>query len=212
MNVVVLGSPGVGKGTYTGLTSKRFNLPHISTGDMFRENMKAGTELGIKAKSFINDGLLVPDAVTTEMLKQRLDKPDVEKGFLLEGYPRNVEQAETLKDIVKLDKVLSFFASPDVIIDRLSGRRVCRGCGATYHVKNVPPKVKGVCDECAGELYQREDDNPEKIKKRLEVYENQTAPLIEYYKGEGLLFEVDVSSPYEEREKVIKVVAEVLGV
>ena len=201
MNVVVLGSPGVGKGTYTTLVSKRFNLPHISTGDMFRENIKNNSELGKEAKSYMDKGLLVPDEIVTAMLKKRLESDDVKKGFLLDGYPRNLDQVELLKEFVEIDKVLNFVASDEVIIDRLSGRRVCKKCGSTFHVRNVPPKVEGVCDNCGGDLYQRKNDLPEAIKKRLEVYSEQTAPLVSYYREKGLLVDVDVNTPYEENQQ-----------
>ncbi len=194
MNIIALGAPGVGKGTYTGLMAETFRLPHISTGDMFRENIKGNTEIGIKAKEYMDKGFLVPDEIVIGMLKERIKKDDCKDGFILDGFPRTIPQADALKKIAKIDKVLNFVASEEVIIERLSGRRVCRKCGAIYHIKNVPPKKPGICDSCGGEIYQREDDKEEVIRSRLKEYEAKTAPLIEYYKD--ILFDLDVSSPY----------------
>ncbi len=208
MNLVVLGAPGVGKGTYTKLLCKRVELPHISTGDMFRKNIKENTELGQAAKMYMEQGQLVPDELTIKMLKNRLEKPDCSKGFVLDGFPRTINQAEALEQIADIDNVLNFVARKDIIIDRLSGRRVCKDCGATYHVRNVPPEEPGVCDKCGGNLYQREDDKPEAIAKRLEVYQKKTAPLIDYY--EDKLIEVDVNSPYSERFEVLDKIQKVI--
>lgn len=212
MNLVVMGSPGVGKGTYTGLLSKRYKIPHLSTGVLTRDEIDKGTELGKSFKESIEKGELVPDDIITSMLKKRLSKEDCKQGFMLEGYPRNVNQAKILEGLIKVDKVINFVASDEAVVDRLSGRIICRKCGATYHIKNIPPKKPGVCDECGGEIYQRKDDEPESVKKRLEIYREQTAPLIDYYKAKDLLVDIDVSTPYEEYPAVLKEVDKALGV
>lgn len=204
MNLMALGAPGVGKGTYSDMIVKSFGIPRISTGDMFRENIKNNTPIGRKAKVFMDKGLLVPDDITIEMLKERIAKDDCKSGFLLDGFPRTIPQAEALGQIAKIDKVLNFVAPENIIIERLSGRRVCRKCGATYHLRNIPPKKPGICDVCGGELYQRDDDKEEVIKSRIEEYLKKTAPLIDYYKE--ILFDVDVSSPYENRFEVLEAV------
>jgi adenylate kinase len=203
LNIVLLGAPGVGKGTYAEILSKKYKIPHISTGQMFRDAMKEKTELGKKVESFINKGDLVPDNIVIEMVKVRLKERDCEKGFLLDGFPRTIPQAEALEKIRKIDKVFNFVASEETITERLSGRRTCRKCGAIYHVKNIPPKVEGICDKCGGKLYQREDEKPETIKVRMEEYNRKTKPLIEFYKKRGLLVNIDANYPYEEIEKII---------
>jgi adenylate kinase len=208
MNIIALGAPGVGKGTYTTMMAEAFHLPHISTGDMFRENIKNATPVGKKAKAFIDQGQLVPDEITIEMLKGRIQQPDCKKGFILDGFPRTIPQADALKTIAKIDVVLNFVAPAQVILDRLSGRRVCRKCGSIFHIRNIPPKKEGVCDSCGGELYQRDDDKEEVIKKRLVEYENKTAPLIKYYQAS--LKAVDVSSPISESGKVIAEIRKIL--
>lgn len=207
MNVILLGSPGVGKGTYAKILSEKYRLPHISTGDMFREEVRNNTKLGQKVKSFMEKGLLVPDEVTIKMLKERLRKKDAKKGFLLDGFPRTIKQAEALGMIAKIDFVLNFSAPEEVIIQRISGRRTCKNCGATFHIQNIPPKKPGICDKCGGELYQREDEKPEAVKKRLGVYKNQTKQLVAYYKKKGNLKEIDANRAVEE---VIREVKEVL--
>ena len=197
MKIIALGSPGVGKGTYATEIVKKYNMIAISTGQIFRENIKGGTELGIKAKEFIDAGKLVPDQVTIDMVKVRLGEDDCKDGgFLLDGFPRTIPQAEALSEFCEMDIVINFKADPEVIIQRLSGRRVCRKCGATFHVTNIPPKKEGVCDECDGELYQRDDDKPEAIKQRLVVYEEQTAPLIGYYTEKGILKEITINEDF----------------
>jgi adenylate kinase len=204
MNIVVLGQPGVGKGTYTDILAKKYKIPHISTGDMFREEIKKDTEFGRKVRDFINNGELVSDELTISMLKKRLSERDSKKGFFLDGFPRTIPQAETLEKMVKIDKVLNFVAPEEVIIDRLSGRRICKKCGATYHIKHVPPKVEGICDKCGGEIYQRKDDMPEAIRIRTKEYMKKTNPLIDFYRKRGLLVDIDASPPIEEaRKKVI---------
>lgn len=195
MNVILLGSPGVGKGTYASKLSKEFALAWVSTGDIFRDNMKNKTELGLKADEYIKNGELVPDEITIEMTKKELEKcPD---GFLLDGFPRTMEQVKSLESL-KIDKVLDFVASDETIIQRLSGRRICKSCGAIFHITNIPPKKQGICDKCSGELYQREDDKEEAVKVRLNNYKKQSKPLIDYYKEKGLLVGVDANSPNPE--------------
>lgn len=192
MNLLIMGPPGAGKGSQAAKIVSHFNIPHISTGDMFREAMKAETPLGIKAKSYIDAGELVPDDITNGIVKERLMQPDCKDGFLLDGYPRTINQGVVLDEILhtlgmKIDAVLNIECSEEIIVTRIAGRRICRSCGATYHKTNYPPKVEGICDQCGGELYQRKDDNPETVKNRLAVYYNQTSPLMEYYRTKGNL-------------------------
>ncbi len=203
MKIIVLGSPGVGKGTYTQELVKEYNLLHISTGDIFRKNIKEQTELGKKADEYISQGRLVPDEVTIGMVKERLSEEDCQSGFILDGFPRTIAQAEALQGITDIDLVIHFMADEEVIIERLGGRLTCRKCGRIFHKKNIPPKVEGVCDSCGGELYTRADDNPESIKERLRVYEQQTAPLIEFYKEKGLLREIMVNEDFGTHGKEI---------
>ena len=195
MRLVLVGPPGAGKGTQAVHLASHYGIPHISTGDIFRYNIKENTELGQKAKSYMDAGNLVPDSVTNEMVAERLTHADAKAGFLLDGFPRNVVQAEVLRDILKtagtpLDAALEFVLDDAEIIRRLSGRRVCRGCGATFHVEFEKPKVDGVCDKCQGELYQRTDDSEEVIAHRLSVYAEQTKPIIDFYRAEGLLISI----------------------
>ncbi len=192
MRLILVGPPGAGKGTQAVQLAKHYKIPHISTGDIFRANLKNGTELGKQAQSFMDRGELVPDSVTNEMVKDRLGNSDVANGFLLDGFPRNTYQAEFLDGILKaknmpLDAVLELKIDHAEIIKRLSGRRTCRGCGASSHIEFEKPKVAGVCDKCQGELYQREDDKEEVISRRLEIYSEQTEPIISFYKSAGLL-------------------------
>ena len=203
VNIVLLGSPGVGKGTYAKRISKIYNIPQISTGDMFREAMSKKTEVGLLAKIYMDNGDLVPDDITIKIVEERLKQEDCKNGFMLDGFPRTITQADALSDIIDIDKVLNFTASDDTIIDRLSGRRVCKSCGAIYHIRNIIPKTKGVCDNCGGELYQRDDDKPESVKKRLDVYKKQTAPLIDYYKEKELLADIDANKPIEQVDEII---------
>jgi adenylate kinase len=210
MNIVLLGSPGVGKGTYAKRISKIYDIPQISTGDMFREAIKNKTEIGIEAKSYMDKGELVPDEVTIKIVEERLKKDDCKNGFMLDGFPRTIAQADALSGISKIDKVLNFIADEDIIIGRLSGRRVCSECGTIFHIKNIPPKVKGICDVCDGKLIQRDDDKPDSVKKRLDVYKNQTAPLIDYYKEKGLLSEIDAGKPIERVDEIISDVKKAL--
>jgi len=206
MNIVLLGPPGIGKGTAANKLSKKLNIPHIATGDMLRENVSRKTELGLKAKSFMDKGLLVPDNVVIEMIKKRLQKDDCKIGFILDGFPRTINQAEEIKNI-KIDKVVNIHADEDIIIERIGKRRVCE-CGAIYHLDYIKPNREGFCDKCSGQLYQREDDKPEAVKERLNVYKEQTEPLINYYNEKGLIIDVNGSgTPEEEFELVLKAVS-----
>lgn len=213
MKLVVLGSPGVGKGTYTQDLVKILGLVHVSSGELFRQNMKDGTELGKKAEKYVKRGELVPDLVTIGMVKERLDQNDCKKkGFILDGFPRTVLQAEALAKITALDVVIEFRADDGVIVARLSGRIICRKCGQIYHLKNLPPKKKGVCDFCGGEIYQRDDDKPEAVRKRLADYHAQAAPLIAFYKKKGLLKEIIVNEDYGMHKELIqKRILKVIG-
>ena len=192
MRLILVGPPGAGKGTQAVHLAEHYKIPHISTGDIFRANIKGGTELGKLAQSYMDAGNLVPDSVTNSMVEDRLGQSDVGNGFLLDGYPRNVGQAEFLDGVLNaksapLDSVLELSIANDEIIKRLSGRRICRGCGASFHIHFEKPSKDGVCDKCGGELYQRQDDNEATIANRLKVYTEQTEPIIEYYKKAGLL-------------------------
>lgn len=192
MRLILVGPPGAGKGTQAVHLAKYFKIPHISTGDIFRENLKNGTALGKQAQTFMDRGELVPDSVTNEMVEDRLGNTDVGNGFLLDGFPRNTNQAEVLDQILKvknmpLDAVLELKIDHTEIIKRLSGRRTCRGCGASSHVEFEKPKVAGVCDKCQGTLYQREDDKEDVLARRLDIYSQQTEPIISYYEKFGIL-------------------------
>ncbi len=203
MRIVLLGPPGVGKGTQASNIVKKYNIPHISTGDIFRANIKEGTELGITAKGYMDKGLLVPDDLVVSIVKDRLTKDDCANGYLLDGFPRTVEQAQALdreldKMSIKLDKVVNIDADKDVLINRAIGRRICRTCGATYHVNNNPPKEDGICDLDGGELYQRDDDTVETVTTRIQVYQDQTQPLIDYYRNQGLILDIDGTKAIED--------------
>ena len=188
MNIILLGAPGAGKGTQATKISDKYGLPHISTGDIFRENIKNQTEIGLLAKSYIDKGQLVPDEVTCKIVENRIAKPDCEKGYMLDGFPRTIVQAEALDKITKIDLVINIDVDFSLIMDRICGRRVCKDCGESYHVSTLNGKT--VCSRCGGELSQRKDDNPETVQSRLDVYEKQTSPLIEYYTKKGVLFTV----------------------
>ena len=202
MNIVLLGAPGAGKGTQAKVLSKALGLPHVSTGDILRRNVSENTSLGKQAQDFMNKGLLVPDTLIKEMLVERFSGADVRKGFILDGYPRTLQQAQTLDEIMAQLKtavgfVFDLAASEKVIIQRLSGRLVCSGCGANFHATNMPPKKAGTCDACAGKLYQRSDDKEETIRKRLQVYASECAPVVGYYSSKGLLHRVSADADAE---------------
>ncbi len=203
MKIIMLGAPGAGKGTQAKMLADKYGIPHISTGDIFRANLKAGTELGKKAKVYMEQGLLVPDELTCDLVVDRISEKDCENGFILDGFPRTIPQAECLTDALKeLGESMDFAVDVDVpdenIITRMSGRRACLNCGATYHVVNIPTKVEGICDRCGNEIVLREDDKPETVKRRLDVYHEQTQSLIEYYKDQGILKTVDGTQPMGE--------------
>lgn len=188
MNVILLGAPGAGKGTQATRISSRYNLPHISTGDIFRANIKNQTEIGLLAKSYIDKGQLVPDEVTCKIVENRLVESDCNAGYLLDGFPRTIAQAEALEKFTKIDCVINIDIDFSLLMERLCGRRVCKECGESYHVSTLNGKTD--CAKCGGELYQRKDDNPETVKSRLDVYENQTAPLIDYYTRKDVIVNV----------------------
>jgi len=211
MNVVLLGSPGVGKGTYADILSKKYKIPKIASGDLFHEAIRKQTELGKKVRGYVSSGELVPDEIVIKLVKERLEKDDCKNGFFLDGFPRTINQAKALDKFKRIDRVLNFFASEDEIISRLSGRRTCKKCGAIFHVRNKPPKTDEICDYCGGELYQRTDENPETIKNRLRVYYEKTEPLIDHYRKKGLLTEIDANYGYSEIDKVISQCDEALS-
>jgi adenylate kinase len=203
VRLVLVGPPGAGKGTQAQFISSNLSIPKISTGDIFRYNVSTGTELGRQAKAFMDKGDLVPDEVTIAMVSSRLQEDDTQVGFLLDGFPRNVPQAETLKKMLsewdaRLDIVLELVVDDDEVVRRLSGRRTCRKCGRIWHGVFDPPARQGVCDDCGGELFQRDDDQEETIRHRLDVYQQQTRPLIAYYADDGTLLGIDATGPVEE--------------
>ena len=211
MHILLMGPPGAGKGTQAANLVKEFTISHISTGDMFRAAIKAGTELGKQAKACIDAGNLVPDEITIGIVRERLSQDDCKKGFILDGFPRTVEQADALTEILsdlglKLKSVLDVNVPSADLVERAVGRRICKSCGATYHIKFNPSKVDGVCDECGGELFQRPDDTEETMKNRLSVYDAQTKPLIDYYTKAGLYVEVDG------RQEIGKVFADIVDI
>ena len=188
MNLILLGAPGAGKGTQAAVISERLNIPQISTGNIIRAALKSGTEMGLKAKSFIDAGKLVPDEVVIGIIKDRLKEDDCKDGFILDGFPRTIPQAEALDEMgVVIDKVIDIEVSDDVIVDRLSGRRVCEKCGRPYHIIDLKPRVEGICDDCTGALIQRKDDQIDTVKARLEIYHSETEPLKDYYQAQGKL-------------------------
>ena len=204
MNIILLGAPGAGKGTEASKIVDAYKLPHISTGDIFRENIKNETPIGLQAKSYIDKGLLVPDEVTCKIVEERISREDCKNGYMLDGFPRTIAQAEALDQITKLDLVINIGVDHSLLLNRLCGRRVCKDCGESYHVSRLNGETK--CARCGGELYQRKDDNPETVQSRLDVYNAQTAPLIEYYKAQGKLVSVDgMGKPDEVFEEIKKV-------
>jgi adenylate kinase len=202
-NIVILGPPGVGKGTYAGFLSKKYSIPKISVGDLFRSAIKNRTELGKRIKNYVSSGELVPDETVIELVKNRLEEPDCKNGFLLDGYPRTVPQAEAMMNFKNIDVALNFVAPDEVIMERIGGRRTCSKCGAIYHIKNVPPTIEGVCDRCSGRLVQRSDEKPEVIKNRLNVYREKTKPVADYLREKGLLVDIDAHYDIEEIDKII---------
>ena len=196
MKIIMLGAPGAGKGTQAKMIAEKYQIPHISTGDIFRANIKNGTELGMEAKKYMDQGQLVPDELTVKILLDRVAKDDCANGYVLDGFPRTIPQAEVLDEALsKLNESIDFAINVDVpdenIVRRMSGRRACLSCGATYHIEHVPPKKEGICDTCGQELVLRDDDKPETVLNRLKVYHDQTQPLIDFYTAKGVLKEVD---------------------
>ena len=213
MKVVMLGAPGAGKGTQAKKIAAKYNIPHISTGDIFRANIKNGTELGKKAKTYMDQGLLVPDELVVDLVVDRVNQEDCADGYVLDGFPRTIPQAEALTKALasqgqKLDYAIDVDVPDENIVRRMSGRRACVGCGATYHLEYVPTKKEGICDVCGGELILRDDDKPETVEKRLGVYHEQTQPLIDYYTNAGILKRVDGTVDIEE---VFQAVVQILG-
>ena len=196
MKIIMLGAPGAGKGTQAKKIAEKYAIPHISTGDIFRANIKNGTELGMKAKTFMDQGLLVPDELVVDLVVDRVQQEDCANGYVLDGFPRTIPQAEALDNALnalgqKMDYAINVEVPDENIVNRMGGRRACVGCGATYHLVYAPTKVENVCDKCQGELILREDDKPETVQKRLNVYHEQTQPLIDYYTGKEIMVEVD---------------------
>ncbi len=213
MKIIMLGAPGAGKGTQAKKIAEKYQIPHVSTGDIFRSNIKEGTQLGRKAKEYMDQGALVPDELTIGMLMDRIQQEDCKNGYVLDGFPRTIPQAESLqKSITEMGQKIDFAINVDVpdenIINRMSGRRACISCGATYHIVYNPSKVAGICDVCGSELVLRDDDKPETVKKRLAVYHDQTRPLIDYYKEAGVLVNVDGT---QELNKVFSDITVILG-
>ncbi|MBE5824959.1 MAG: adenylate kinase [Butyrivibrio sp.] len=203
MKIIMLGAPGAGKGTQAKMIADKFGIPHISTGDIFRANIKNGTDLGKKAKEYMDKGQLVPDELTVEILLDRVANDDCKNGYVLDGFPRTIPQADVLdKELTKLGDKVDFAINVDVpdenIVRRMSGRRACLKCGATYHIEHIPPKKEGICDTCGSELVQRDDDKPETVQNRLSVYHEQTQPLIEYYDKKNILKTVDGTKDMQE--------------
>lgn len=213
MKIIMLGAPGAGKGTQAKQISDTYSIPHISTGDIFRANIKNGTELGKKAKTYMDQGALVPDELTCDLVMDRISQDDCRNGFVLDGFPRTIPQAEALDKALtasgqKMDYAINVDVPDENIINRMSGRRACLNCGATYHIVSIPPKKEGICDVCGSPLVLRDDDKPETVKKRLEVYHDQTQPLIEYYEKAGILKTVDGT---QDMKKVFSDIQAILG-
>lgn len=213
MKIIMLGAPGAGKGTQAKMIADKYGVPHISTGDIFRANIKNGTELGMEAKKYMDQGLLVPDELTVRILLDRVAQDDCKNGYVLDGFPRTIPQAEVLdSELTKLGDHIDYAINVDVpdenIVKRMSGRRACLTCGATYHIEHVPPKKEGICDVCGSELVLRDDDKPETVKNRLNIYHEQTQPLIDFYTKKGVLKTVDGTVPMEE---VFAAITAILG-
>lgn len=213
MKIIMLGAPGAGKGTQAIKIAEKYGIPHISTGDIFRANIKNGTELGKKAKEYMDKGALVPDELTCDLVVDRIHQDDCANGFVLDGFPRTIPQAEALdaalqKDNETMDFAIDIEVPDDNIVKRMGGRRACVNCGATYHIVSAPPKVEGICDHCGGKLTIRDDDKPETVQKRLTVYHDQTQPLIDYYKKAGILHSVDGTQSLDD---VFSEIVKVLG-
>ena len=203
MKIIMLGAPGAGKGTQAKQIAEKYSIPHISTGDIFRANIKNGTELGKKAKTYMDQGLLVPDELTCDLVVDRIKQDDCKNGFILDGFPRTIPQAEALDAALskmgeKMDYAIDVDVPDENIVRRMGGRRVCLNCGATYHIVSIPTKVEGICDKCGSEVVLRDDDKPETVQKRLSVYHEQTQPLIDYYNRQGILKTVNGTCPLEE--------------
>ncbi len=202
MKIIMLGAPGAGKGTQAKIIADKYEIPHISTGDIFRANLKAGTELGLKAKVYMDQGLLVPDELTCDLVVDRISNDDCAKGYILDGFPRTIPQADCLTEALEargeaIDIAINVDVPDEKIVLRMSGRRACTSCGATYHIVNIPTKVEGICDRCGKEVVLRSDDEPETVAKRLSVYHEQTQPLIDYYEAKGVLKTVDGTQPMD---------------
>ena len=213
MKIIMLGAPGAGKGTQAKKIAEKCGIPHISTGDIFRANIKNGTELGKKAKTYMDQGLLVPDELVCDLVVDRIQQDDCKKGYILDGFPRTIPQAESLDKALqaigeKMDYAIDVEVPDENIVKRMGGRRACVGCGATYHLVYAPTKKEGICDVCGGELILRDDDKPETVQKRLAVYHEQTQPLIDYYKAQGILKSVDGTKPMDE---VFSAIVGILG-
>lgn len=213
MKLIMLGAPGAGKGTQAKKIAEKYNIPHISTGDIFRANIKNGTELGNKAKSYMDQGLLVPDELTCDLVVDRINQEDCKNGYVLDGFPRTIPQAEALKTALEkmgstIDYAINVEVPDENIINRMSGRRACLACGCTYHVVYNAPKIEDICDVCGAKLVLRDDDKPETVKKRLNVYHEQTQPLIDFYDKEGVLVEVDGTQNLED---VFQAITKILG-
>ncbi len=213
MKIIMLGAPGAGKGTQAKMIAEKYGLPHISTGDIFRANIKNGTELGKEAKEYMDKGLLVPDELTVRLLLDRVAQDDCKNGYVLDGFPRTIPQAEVLDEKLselgeKVDYAINVDVPDENIVNRMSGRRACLNCGATYHIVSIPPKKEGICDVCASALVLRDDDRPETVQNRLKVYHEQTQPLIDFYEKKGVLRSVDGTFPMEE---VFTAITKILG-
>lgn len=210
--MIFLGPPGIGKGTHAEIVAKRLIIPRISTGEIMREEIKNGTDLGKEVKIYMDAGDLIPDEIMIDIIRKRIRQDDCIKGFILDGFPRTVMQAEELEDITDIDIVLNLTAPHEVITERITGRLTCRKCGAIYHKKNIQPKKEGICDACGGELYQREDQNKDAVKKRLELYVKRTEPLIYYYKKKGKLREVNVVGEKDDvSERIDEAIKDFIG-